>query len=261
MVRVLSALILLPAIIAVVWLLPPLAALLVAETVLVLAFLEYADLADRMGARVPRLLGGVATAAVCAAVAWPATRVEIVLMAATVAAAGAAVGSGRIAHESLHSVGATLFAALYIGLPLGALAAIRTQAGPGPALLLLLTIVISDSAQYYGGRMFGRRLLAPAISPKKTVEGAVSGLVVGTIGLLFLAAWWLPSTPRPALLVLGPTIVALGIAGDLFESMLKRSAGVKDASSLIPGHGGMLDRIDALLFAAPVYYAFVMYLA
>jgi phosphatidate cytidylyltransferase len=80
---------------------------------------------------------------------------------------------------------------------------------------------------------------------------------------VFLAAagaWWLPEVPVALRAALGVTIVALGICGDLFESMLKRSAGVKDSSALIPGHGGVLDRIDALLFAAPVYYIVLKYL-
>jgi phosphatidate cytidylyltransferase len=99
--------------------------------------------------------------------------------------------------------------------------------------------------------------LAATISPKKTIEGAVGGVVVGTAVLAAAGAWWLtPATAvgLPARLVLGVLVVAAGIAGDLFESLLKRSAGIKDSSSLIPGHGGILDRIDALLFAAPVYF-------
>src|SRR5262249_14203202 len=111
-----------------------------------------------------------------------------------------------------------------------------------------------DTAQYYTGRRFGRRLLAPAISPKKTMEGALGGFLAGAAVLLIVGRWWLPSPPWALRALLGMTLVGLGIAGDLFESMLKRSAGVKDSSSLIPGHGGVLDRIDALLFAAPIYY-------
>jgi phosphatidate cytidylyltransferase len=117
-----------------------------------------------------------------------------------------------------------------------------------------VTVMVSDTAQYYTGRAFGRRLLAPAISPKKTIAGAVGGFVFGGLLLAALGRWWLPAAPAPLRIALGVTVVALGIAGDLFESMLKRSAGVKDSSALIPGHGGVLDRIDALLFAAPVYY-------
>jgi phosphatidate cytidylyltransferase len=123
----------------------------------------------------------------------------------------------------------------------------------------MLTVMVSDTAQYYTGRALGRRPLAPAVSPKKTIEGAVGGFVFGTALFVGVGAWWLPSMPLALRVALGLTLVALGIAGDLFESMLKRSAGVKDSSTLIPGHGGVLDRIDALLFAAPVYYVVLKY--
>ncbi len=123
----------------------------------------------------------------------------------------------------------------------------------------MLTVIVSDSMQYYSGRLFGRTPLAPLVSPKKTVEGAIGGFIFGTALFAWLGAWWLPAIPVAFRIMLGVTIVALGIAGDLFESMLKRSANVKDSSTLIPGHGGILDRIDALLFAAPVYYIVLKY--
>ena len=127
-------------------------------------------------------------------------------------------------------------------------------------MLLLVTIVVSDSAQYYTGRAFGRRALSPAISPKKTVEGAIGGVVFGTIAVL-VGGHYLFSSPLWILGLLGAALSLLGIVGDLFESLLKRSAGVKDSSNLIPGHGGVLDRIDSWLFAAPVYYVFVRFIA
>ena len=83
--------------------------------------------------------------------------------------------------------------------------------------------------------------------------------MVGTAGMAGLGRWWLPEIDLRWRIALGLAVVAVGIVGDLFESLLKRSAGVKDASALIPGHGGLLDRIDALLFAAPVFYIFVRY--
>jgi phosphatidate cytidylyltransferase len=171
--------------------------------------------------------------------------------------AGAA--AGRKMGEALPDVALSAFAPLYLGVPLGLLAATRWTLGKEATLLLILTVALSDTAQYYSGRLFGRHLLAPAISPKKTIEGAVGGLVAGMLGLGALGHWWLPHMPLPWRLVLGLALAAVGIVGDLFESMLKRSVGVKDASSVIPGHGGVLDRIDALLFAAPVFYAFVRY--
>jgi phosphatidate cytidylyltransferase len=136
---------------------------------------------------------------------------------------------------------------------------IRALHGREALFLLMLTVMVSDTAQYYSGRAFGTRPLAPAISPKKTIEGAIGGFVIGTAFFVAVGSWWLAAVPLPLRIALGLMLVALGIAGDLFESMLKRSAGVKDSSALIPGHGGVLDRIDALLFAAPVYYIVLKY--
>jgi phosphatidate cytidylyltransferase len=170
-----------------------------------------------------------------------------------------ALGSWRGGGNALATVSAALFPAIYIGLPIGALVAVRTFAGPRVLFLLMLTVMVSDTAQYYSGRAFGKRPLAPAISPKKTIEGAVGGFVFGTALFVAAGAWWVPGMPMALRAGLGLAIVALGIGGDLFESMLKRSAGVKDSSALIPGHGGVLDRIDALLFAAPIYYIFLKY--
>ena len=145
--------------------------------------------------------------------------------------------------------------ALYLGLPIGAMIVIRETDGREALFLLMLTIVVSDTAQTIPGRVFGRRPLAPAISPKKTIEGAVGGFVFGAaLSRRSQARGGCRRRDPGSARALGVLIVAAGIAGDLFESMLKRSAGVKDSSTLIPGHGGILDRIDALLFAAPVYY-------
>ena len=145
----------------------------------------------------------------------------------------------------------------YIGMPLGMLAAVPAVGGRAAVLLLVTTVVVSDSAQFYCGKLFGRRPLAPAISPKKTVEGALGGLVVATVFITLAGSWVFPGGRRASLALVGVAIVALGICGDLFESRLKRTAGVKDSSGLIPGHGGVLDRIDALLFATPAYYLYL----
>jgi len=152
-----------------------------------------------------------------------------------------------------------LFPVIYIGLPLGALAALRV-AGRDVVGLLALGIIVSDSAQYYSGRAFGRHLLAPAISPKKTVEGAVGGVIVGGAAMVIGGLRVFPDARVSLLILMAAAVVAVGIVGDLFESLLKRSAGVKDSSNLIPGHGGVLDRIDSWLFAGPVFYVFVRYL-
>lgn len=159
--------------------------------------------------------------------------------------------------RTVDQASARFLAPWYIGMPLGMLAAVQGMGGTRATLLLLGTIVVSDSGQYYTGRAFGRRPLAPAISPKKTVEGAIGGLVLAMMFMVLAGQVVLPSASSLSLGLLGATIVALGICGDLFESRLKRTAGVKDSSGLIPGHGGILDRIDALLFAVPAYYLYL----
>lgn len=152
---------------------------------------------------------------------------------------------------------ARFLAPWYVGMPFGMLVAIHAVGGRMATLLLIATVIVSDTAQYYSGRAFGRRPLAPAISPKKTIEGAVGGLVVASLFMAFAGRFVFPVARPVSLFLLGVAIVALGICGDLFESRLKRVAGMKDSSSLIPGHGGVLDRIDALLFATPAYYLYL----
>jgi phosphatidate cytidylyltransferase len=183
-----------------------------------------------------------------------------VLMSAFVAIAALAVAAGRVDPSVLRDASAAMLPIVYIGMPLGALAAVRFVAGREAVMLLLATIVISDSGQYYSGRTFGRRPLAPAISPKKTIEGAIGGMVLGTAAMVLGGLWVFPDANLVLLILTAAAVVALGIVGDLFESLLKRSAGVKDSSQLIPGHGGVLDRIDSWLFASPIYYVFVRYL-
>jgi phosphatidate cytidylyltransferase len=261
MVRILSGVVLLFVFIGGIWFFSPFQLLLLAEIVLVLGFLEYAQLASRLGTPIPKLAAGTAAVTTCAALGWPGLPVEVPMMAALVAFAAIAIGGDSPGAQVLHRISASLFPAIWLGLPLGALVALRWLAGREVVLLLLVAIVASDTAQYYSGSLFGRRRLAPVISPAKTIEGAAGGFVGGIAALAIGGAWWLPSVGTLPLVVLGAVVAALGILGDLFESLLKRSAEIKDASGLIPGHGGVLDRIDSLLFAVPAYYLFVRYLA
>ena len=174
---------------------------------------------------------------------------------------------------------ASVFAFTYIALPMGMLVQLRQQwAGAFYLLYLLLVVWAGDIFAYFVGKSMGRHLMAPRISPKKTWEGAAASIVasVGVGWLLFHYALPLSSAMLRAGLIerrdgmfgleqpaMGPVIlltIVLNIAaqlGDLVESLIKRGAGVKDSGAILPGHGGMLDRIDALLFAAPVlwYYA------
>jgi phosphatidate cytidylyltransferase len=260
--RVISGAVLLVGVLAALWYLPPIYLLGVAVLVAILAFREYADIAELAGAHVSKPAAGMATALVCVAVAVPGLPVEVVFAAITLGLSAvvlARVTIGNQTGEALHQAAASTFAPLYLGIPLGLLAATRWTLGREAALLLILTVAASDTFQYYAGRLFGRRPLAPAVSPKKTVEGAVGGFVGAAVAAAVLGHWWLADVALVWRIGLGLTLAAVGIVGDLFESLLKRSVGVKDASGIIPGHGGVLDRIDALLFAAPVFYIFVRY--
>jgi phosphatidate cytidylyltransferase len=226
--------------------------------VLMLAIGEYRALAGKIGLRVP-LLAGVLALGATMAVATGGMTTDVVLISGFVALAGVGLGQG-VDRAMLAELGSAIVPALYIGIPLGALVAMRAfEDGRQVLSLLMVTVIVSDTAQYYTGRLFGRRLLSPAISPKKTIEGAIGGFVFGALTLGVAGAWWLPRVDVTLRVLIGLAMVALGIVGDLFESSLKRAAGVKDSSTLIPGHGGILDRIDALLFAAPVYYVVLKY--
>ena len=258
--RVLSALLLLPVVAGSIWFLPPFATLILAMVAAVLAVFEYVRLAQALGAQVPRAIAASGVVAACAAVARPEVPLDLVLLTSLIVIGALAVGSGQPGPAILRDAAATIFPLAYIGLPLGAIAAVRDIAGREALLLLIAAIVISDSAQYYTGRAFGRSPLAPSISPKKTREGAIGGIVFGTAALALGGRVLFPAANLALMILCAATIIVLGIVGDLFESLLKRSAGVKDSSALIPGHGGILDRIDSWLFAAPLYYAFVRYL-
>jgi phosphatidate cytidylyltransferase len=260
MTRVLSALVLLPIVVGTVWLLPPIATLALALVAAVLAFIEYAAIAAALGARIPRIVSGAAVLATCAALGSGDIPLDVVLLSALVTIGALTVGAGQPGPGVLRDVAAAVLPIFYLGLPLGALAAVRALGGREALLLLMATIVISDSAQYYTGRALGRRPLSPAISPKKTVEGAVGGMLVGTLAFVAGAGRIFPDTAILLTGLAGASVVVLGIVGDLFESLLKRSAGMKDSGAIIPGHGGVLDRIDSWLFAAPVYYVFIRYL-
>jgi phosphatidate cytidylyltransferase len=260
MTRVLSALVLLPIVVGTVWFLPPLATLGLALVAAALAFVEYATIAAALDAGIPRIVTGGAVLATCAALGSGDVPLDVVLLTALVTIGALAVGAAQPARRLLCEVGAAVLPILYIGLPLGALAAVRALGGREALLLLMATIVISDTAQYYTGRALGRRPLAPAISPKKTIEGAAGGMLFGTLAFVAGARIVFPLAAILLIALVGASITVLGMVGDLFESLLKRSAGVKDSGAIIPGHGGVLDRIDSWLFAAPVYYVFIRYL-
>ena len=151
---------------------------------------------------------------------------------------------------------------LYVGALTAPLALLHRQLPDGPRWVLtaLAATFANDSGAYFAGRALGRHKLYPLISPAKTIEGGAGGLVLAVAVLFLVRATFFPAlTVADCLLIAVPASI-LGPIGDLVESMLKRSAGVKDSGNLIPGHGGILDRLDALLFVGAWVYGYAVYL-
>jgi len=220
---------------------------------------EFYGLAEAAGSEPQRLLGMALTAGVVLALAlpWPVTaRLGVAgAGAAVVAVLLGALCQPEKMRTSLASAGATLLGAAYVGLFLGTLGAIRLQAfGSAWLVFLLLVVWLGDTAALYAGRAWGGRIwkrpMAPRVSPKKSWEGGLASVAAAALVGLAVALW----QSAPALVAVAVAVNVAAQLGDLIESLFKRGAAVKDSGRLLPGHGGVLDRIDAMLLAAPVLW-------
>jgi len=271
--RVLTALILIPLVLLLVFLGPGWLFTLAVAAIAALAAWEFLGLAEKSGATPPRIAVLVAVLALFAGnFIWDQRDQTTALLGILCLALLVYCTFFRPVEQMMADASTSIFCLFYVGMTLVALLALREEAN-GPSLLAFLFCVVwaGDTAALYVGRAWGRHKMAPTLSPNKTWEGTL-GSVVGSLlatGLLLGLArlfdlWdkvWL-SYPENLWYWLGLAIVVnvAAQAGDLAESALKRSAGVKDSGSLLPGHGGVLDRIDALLLAAPVlWYALVFH--
>jgi phosphatidate cytidylyltransferase len=153
-------------------------------------------------------------------------------------------------EESIPSLGIFCFGIPYFALPIASLHHLQ-RSDPWLVFLLFAIVWLGDTAAYYVGSRIGRHKMAPVVSPKKSWEGAAAGFLTGVVAAAVWSVWRLARLHPGVLLLAAGTAVAAQI-GDLVESMIKRGAGVKDSGSILPGHGGLLDRFDALLFATPV---------
>ena len=167
--------------------------------------------------------------------------------------------------KMLTGVGVTVFGVLYVAFLGGFLVATRVgfDSLPGLSTRLLgyffLVIFASDIGAYFAGRALGKHKLAPKISPGKTVEGLVGGVAAASGGAALATATFFPGLPYQLSIPLAIVLAVVGVFGDLAESAMKRGSGAKDAASILPGHGGFLDRLDSLLFGAPILYYFARY--
>ena len=173
-------------------------------------------------------------------------------------------------HQAmLPSLGNSVIGQLYIAVPLALTIRLTLVVDPFSSMtqyngLLLLAIFIfiwvNDTGAYLVGSRWGKRRLAPSISPKKSVEGSIGGLLLVLLSAVVLRLLLFPELSWLSILLIAAVVAIFGTIGDLFESSLKRQAGVKDSGKLIPGHGGILDRIDSLLLAVPAVYLLLAFL-
>jgi len=272
--RLLTAAILIPLVVIAIWWGPNWLIAIVSGFVAIAAMLEFFSVAARQGVQAYRLWSSLAAAAVVAE-QWYASRMasiirlsdlldrspkvtlEFVLFGFAFGVALIALGTRRSLAEVLPSISVSAAGLIFVVLPFSAVIRLHGVDILGPQLLLFTVVMVwvGDTAAYFVGSSIGRWKMAPQISPNKTWEGAIANF----LGALFVAAvfgYWMKLQPAHMLAMAAVGSVA-GQIGDLFESAWKRSAGVKDSGSILPGHGGMLDRIDALILAAPaVWYYF-----
>jgi len=203
------------------------------------------------------VLGGVITPALVYSYG-PQVIVPALLASAFVFFLNSFIGE-REMKEAAFDVASRSFGILYIAVPFSFFALISgLPDGPWWIIFLFAVIWSNDTLAYVTGRKFGKRRLCPSISPGKSVEGAVGGLIGGFIAALLVNHFALLGMGFLSVLVLSMLLGVVGIAGDLAESVLKRGAGVKDSGSIVPGHGGVLDRTDSLIFTIPVLYYFLV---
>lgn len=168
----------------------------------------------------------------------------------------------RDMQDTLTGVSVLVFGVVYVAWTLGHLISLRHLFNGRNLIFFVLIVTWSiDTGAYYVGKLFGKHKLAPHVSPGKTIEGAIGG-GGSALGSAFLARWWfLPELSIKHVILIGLLLGVISQLGDLSESLLKRSAGVKDSGGVFPAHGGMLDRVDSLIFNVPVFYYYLLYIA
>jgi phosphatidate cytidylyltransferase len=268
--RELAAAITIPIVLAVLFLAPPLAFNLLVEAVALAALWEFYRLAEKTGLPVAKTVG-IAAGAVHLfwwatfwgfvsppRPGWISLIVTLVGLLAFVFLASLAPLFAKVDLPSaLGGASGTVFGVLSIALPATAMCYLRFVS-PRAVLLLFLLVWGCDSFAYYTGKTFGRHKMAPRVSPNKTWEGTIGGLVGGILIGAAAGTWWVfPELGPLRGAVAGALATSAGQLGDLVESMWKRGAGVKDSGVFLPGHGGFYDRIDSLLYAAPVLVMFL----
>lgn len=208
--------------------------------------------------RVAQGVGVAGSLAVAAVILHPFPGAPVVLLAGlAVGGVLTALAAARPVETAAFRLGWLIAGPVYVGGLLAPLVLLHRMPGGGSWVLLAMLLAwLGDTGAYFAGWRFGRTRLAPLISPGKTLEGSLGGLVGSVLGAVLASVWYLPSIRLLEAVGLGLLAGSLGQVGDLGESLLKRSTGVKDSGAALPGHGGLLDRVDALMMTGVVVWAF-----
>lgn len=224
----------------------------------ILAQYEFLTLGERKGYPVNKVLSIVLMLFLLSTFLLTEVSVEIGVFAVLLFIPAAYVFGNSSVEEGLPASAVCVLGTLYVGMLSGALLRLRLDFPEGTRLIFFLLIVVwmCDAGAFYIGKQFGKRRLSPRVSPKKTVEGLLGGIVFAVIAATIIHFTFFPSFPLPHAIIAAVLLSIAGVIGDLAESLWKRSADVKDSGTLIPGHGGFLDRLDSILFTAPILYTY-----
>jgi phosphatidate cytidylyltransferase len=224
----------------------------------ILALYEFLILGRKKGFHLPVALCILVAAFILAAFVLEPISVEMGVFVALLLIPASYVFTKGSIDEALPSSAIAVMATLYVGMLGGSLIRLRGDFPVGPKLIFFLLIVVwlGDAGAYYTGKSFGRHKLSPRISPKKTVEGLAGGIATSIVAAIVIHFTFFKEFPLLHAVIAGVILSACGVIGDLAESLWKRSADVKDSGTLIPGHGGFLDRFDSIFFTAPILYTY-----
>jgi phosphatidate cytidylyltransferase len=224
----------------------------------ILALHEFLSLGRAKGYELPLVLCILIMLVIMAAFILQELSVEFGMFTALLLIPASYVFSRKPLEDSLPSSAIAVLATTYVGLLGGSLIRLRSDFPVGWKLVffLLLVVWLGDSGAYYVGRSLGKHKLSPRISPKKTVEGLAGGIATSIITAIVIHFTFFKELPLHHAIIAGVILSFAGVIGDLAESMWKRSADVKDSGTLIPGHGGFLDRFDSIFFTAPILYCY-----
>jgi len=258
--RIISSIVSLPILLAIIYFGTPFHFFLLLEFAIFIGLYEFYRMIEKGGLGCYKWAGIILGILLSAAI-FKGAYINLVIASSVIILFIIRIFEGNTSDNTFSYVSNTIFGIVYVSFLMSYLGVIRASGDNGRELIFFVLLItwMGDTTAYYGGKGFGKHKLAPAISPKKTVEGAIIGLIGSIVGAIIAKSWFLDISILNAIAA-GILIGVFGQFGDLSESIIKRNLQVKDSGGIIPGHGGILDRVDSLLFSAPVFYYYYSFI-